>query len=129
MAHRAVSEIPINNPERELPPLENRAINPDWNERAEQIGGALGRAVSKAREIPRRADEIRSEMRERFEIIRNRSREGSAGMATRLREAAGQKAEEAEHEKTFTSRGTALIVSPANGPSKSSPRLSVSPSF
>lgn len=92
MAERSV--MPPVPPERELPPAETRAVNPQWNEAAEQIGSALGRAVATVRDMPARADQVKSEMRDRFEVIRGRGREKGAGVASRVRETAERKANE-----------------------------------
>ncbi len=94
MAQGVASRIPINDPERELQAGESRAVNPEWNEAAEQIGGALGRAVNTALQMPHRASEIGSEVRERLEVIRARSRQQGASIVTRLREAAGRQSAE-----------------------------------
>lgn len=95
MAQRSVLQVAVNDPERELP-AETRAVNPQWNQAAEQIGSTLGRAVAKVRQMPRRAEqaatELTNEMRDRLEVVRRR--EPGLGMTTRLRQKAEQTADE-----------------------------------
>ncbi|MGC2321045.1 MAG: hypothetical protein WA463_00310 [Terriglobales bacterium] len=65
-------------PEREFPIGETRALNPQWNQTAAQVGNTLGQAVNRVREAPRRvqqaAEQIRSEIRDGLEVIRDRAR-------------------------------------------------------
>lgn len=65
-------------PERELPIGETRALNPQWNQTAAQVGNTLGQAVNRMREAPRRAqqaaEQIRSEIRDGLEVIRQHAR-------------------------------------------------------
>ncbi len=92
MAQRSV--LPVTDPERELP-SKARAINPQWNQAAEQIGSSLGRAVTKVRQMPQRAEqvaqELTNEVRDRLEVIR---REQAPSVTARLREKAEQTADE-----------------------------------
>ena len=92
MAQRSV--LPVTDPERELP-AETRAVNPHWNQAAEQIGSSVGRAVATVRQMPQRAEqvaqELTNEMRDRLETIR--SEQGSS-VTTRLREKAEETADE-----------------------------------
>ena len=94
MAHRSVSQVPVSDPERELP-AETRAVNPQWNRTAEQIGSTVGRAVAKVRQMPQRAEraaqELTNEVRDRLEVIR---RQQGPSATTRLREKAEQTADE-----------------------------------
>jgi ElaB/YqjD/DUF883 family membrane-anchored ribosome-binding protein len=86
----------MTDPERELPSGETRPINPRWNQAAEQIGSAIGRTVSKVREMPRRAEwiaqELTNEIRDRIEAIPTPEQGGS--VATRLLEKAERTADE-----------------------------------
>ena len=81
-------------PERELPIGETRALNPQWNQTAAQVGNTLGQAVNRMREAPRRAqqaaEQIRSEIRDGLEVIRDRAR------PERLREEAERTVDELE---------------------------------
>ena len=92
MAQRSV--LPVTDSERELP-TETRAVNPQWNQAAEQIGSSLGRAVAKVRQMPQRAEraaqELTNEMRDRLEVIRG---EQVPIVTARLREKAEQTADE-----------------------------------
>jgi F0F1-type ATP synthase membrane subunit b/b' len=69
---------PVIDPERELPIGETRALNPQWNQTAAQVGNTLGQAVNRMREAPRRAqqaaEQIRSEIRDGLEGIREHAR-------------------------------------------------------
>jgi ElaB/YqjD/DUF883 family membrane-anchored ribosome-binding protein len=69
---------PVIDPERELPIGETRALNPQWNQTAAQVGNTLGQAVNRMREAPRRAqqaaEQIRSEIRDVLEVIREHAR-------------------------------------------------------
>ncbi len=62
--------------------------SPRLRETAETVGSVVGRAVNKARELPRRV----AEMRERFAVIRGRTQESAAGTAGEFKETAKQKA-------------------------------------
>ena len=91
MAYRSVSQVPVRDPERELP-ADIRAVNPQLKQAAEQIGSALGRAVSKVREMPRRGEQLKDELRDRLRTIRQG--DTGPGIATRIRESAEQTADE-----------------------------------
>ena len=88
----AYPEVPVLDPERKLPASGPRAVNPQWNQTAKQIGWALGRAANRVREMPLRARRAKSDMRERFEVIRGRSREQGADVAARVQGKAKQAA-------------------------------------
>lgn len=91
MAHQSVPQVPMTDPERELP-ADTRASNPQLNGVAEQIGSALGRAVSKVREMPRRGEQLKDELRDRLQTIRER--DTGPGIATRVRDKAEQTADQ-----------------------------------
>lgn len=61
-------------------------------ETAETVGSAVGRAVSKARDLPRRL----AEMKQRFTVVRGRAREEAATTAEEVRENARQKFQQAQ---------------------------------
>jgi len=90
MAHLPFSELP----ERDGDPAvgDTRAINPEWNQSAAQVGSALGQAVTRMLEVPRRAQkakqQIRSEVRDRVQVILDHAQ------PQRLQEEAGRIANE-----------------------------------
>lgn len=65
-------------PERDFPIGKARALNPQWNQTAAQVGNTLGQAVNRMREAPRRAqqaaEQIRSAIRDGLEVIREHAR-------------------------------------------------------
>lgn len=71
-------------PQPEVPATRKR-------EAAETVGAAVGKAVVRVREVPRRM----AEMKERFTVIRGRAREDAASTAGDFRENARQKVQEA----------------------------------
>lgn len=64
---------------------------PKLRETAETVGSAVGRAVNKARDLPRRL----TEMKQRFTLIRGRAREDAATTAEEVRETARHKFQQA----------------------------------
>jgi hypothetical protein len=87
---------PAVTPERELPAQsvvseEQLELNPKLRDTAETVGATVGRAVCKVREFPQRM----SEMKQRFTVIRGRTREDAASAAGELKETARQKVHEA----------------------------------
>jgi ElaB/YqjD/DUF883 family membrane-anchored ribosome-binding protein len=95
MAQRSVLQVPVTDPERELP-ADTRAVNPRWNQTAAQIGSTVGWAVANLRQMPQRAEhvkqELTNEIRDRLEAIA--IREQGPSVTTRLREKAEQTADE-----------------------------------
>ncbi len=59
---------------------------------AETVGSAVGRAINKARDLPRRV----AEMKERFTVIRGKTQESAASTAEDFKETAKQKARQAQ---------------------------------
>jgi ElaB/YqjD/DUF883 family membrane-anchored ribosome-binding protein len=88
MAYRPSSQVSTTDPGCGLP-ADTRAVHPQLNEVAAQIGSALGRAVCKVREMPRRGEQIKDELRNRLQTIRDKY-EGPG--FTRIRESAEQTA-------------------------------------
>jgi len=94
-------------PERELPlhsvnvPRPDAAAeNPRLRDTAESVGTAVGKAVHKVRDLPRRV----SEMRERLVVIRGRTREDATSTAAELKENARQKMYEARNRAQYYAR-------------------------
>jgi hypothetical protein len=86
-------------------------------EAAETVGTAVGKAVLRVREVPRRM----AEMKQRFTVIRGRTREEAASTAGELRENARQKVYEARTRAEYLAHeypmqfilgagGTALVL-------------------
>jgi ElaB/YqjD/DUF883 family membrane-anchored ribosome-binding protein len=88
-AYQAPLEDPIlkgtMRPERELP----EAGNPRLNRTAEQIGSALGRAVTQARRVPDTA-------RRGLHVVRDRAQEAGDGAAAQISNSASSLAENAQ---------------------------------
>jgi hypothetical protein len=74
--------------------------NPKLRETAETVGTAVGKAVNKVRDLPRRV----SEMKERFTVIRGRTREDASSAAAELKENARQKAYQARSRAQYYAR-------------------------
>jgi hypothetical protein len=88
-AYQAALEDPIlkgtMRPERELP----EAGNPRLNRTAEQIGSALGKAVTQARRVPDSA-------RRGLHVVRDRAQEAGDGAAAQVSNSASSLAESAQ---------------------------------
>lgn len=92
-------------PERELPVEsvvveEPAELNPRLRDTAESVGTAVGKAVGKVREFPRRV----SEMKERFTVVRGRAQEDAASTAGELKESARQKVDQVRSRVQYYSR-------------------------
>ncbi len=118
--------IPIDDPNRELPRRTVAAheseparhprlvVTPDveslgnsrLNETAEVIGSAMGSAVEEVRHLPERLQA----MKERFRVVRDRTREQTAGKTAELKEAAQKRAREARHRAAHYAREYPLHV-------------------
>jgi ElaB/YqjD/DUF883 family membrane-anchored ribosome-binding protein len=89
VAYQAPLEDPIlvgtMRPERELP----EAGNPRLNRTAEQIGSALGKAVTQARRVPNTA-------RRGLHVVRDRAQEAGDGAAAQISNSASSLAESAQ---------------------------------
>lgn len=80
---------------------------------AEQIGSTVGRAVRAARELPERAGQVRTSLRDRLTVIRGRGGASVAEKASELKDAAQQKLEDGKQraaELTRQARARALRV-------------------
>jgi hypothetical protein len=85
--------LPSNNfsadtlPPSPLRPRIVQAHSPALNGAAERLGSALGSAVERVKELPRRLEE----MKQRFTVIRGRTREDAAAAAAEWNQTARQK--------------------------------------
>ncbi len=76
-------ELPAGAPRAELPAERQQTLN----QAAEKVGNAIGTAVERARELPRKVVEIR----ERLNVTRTRTREDVATAASDIKENAHQR--------------------------------------
>jgi ElaB/YqjD/DUF883 family membrane-anchored ribosome-binding protein len=81
-------EYPDSRPLGEIP----GEPSPRLRETAETVGTAVGNAVNKARDLPRRL----SDMKRRLTVIRGRAREDAATTAEEVRETARQRFQQAQ---------------------------------
>lgn len=84
--------VPAGSVDRQLPEQATTTNSGALHDTAESVGAAMGKAVGKVRELPRRM----AEMRERFTVIRGRAREDAASRAVEMKETAKLRVSQAQ---------------------------------